>query len=165
MAQAPAAAAAKCLTEGEVGAMVIYAMPSAIEGAQSACRSTLPASSYLMKDGRALATRYAAAGENVWPQAKAGIGKYLASNSVPGAANTPLPDLARLPDEVYRPFVDAMIMQKTAQAVPPAKCAQMDRGAQLFGRIAPRDAAAMAGFLAAVIDADALPICRASTAR
>lgn len=150
-AQVQAQAAKACLTEREVAQMAIYAVPAVVQGVRGKCAAKLAKTGFLATKGDAFAARYAAFQSETWPVAKAGVLKFIGQPK-PGASKSgdPIAMLAALPDNSVRPLVDAMIAQKTGEAVKPDQCANVERGMQLASVMNPRDSGAMIAFVMAV---------------
>ena len=178
----PAAAQQRCLTAEEVGASALYAVPALVRGARIACGATLAGDGFLMREGDALAARYAAHQDGAWPAAKAALLKIVAERAgtggaSPGGATTdmgtggtggtgagaanPLAGLAllpALPDEHVRPLVDTLIAQETAARLPPAQCPAAERVLAALAPIEPPAAATLLAALVALMPADRAPL-------
>lgn len=179
----PAAAQQRCLTAEEVGASALYAVPALVRGARIACGATLAGDGFLMREGDALAARYAAHQDGAWPAAKAALLKIVAERAGTGGATTdmgtggtggtgagtgtgagaanPLAGLAllpALPDEHVRPLVDTLIAQETAARLPPAQCPAAERVLAALAPIEPPAAATLLAALVALMPADRAPL-------
>lgn len=172
----PAAAQQRCLTAEEVGASALYAVPALVRGARIACGATLAGDGFLMREGDALAARYAAHQDTAWPAAKAALLKIVAERAGTGGATTgtggtgagtgagaanPLAGLAllpALPDEHVRPLVDTLIAQETAARLRPAQCPAAERVLAALAPIEPPAAATLLAALVALMPADRAPL-------
>lgn len=164
-----AAAQQSCLSAEEVGASALYAVPGVVRGARIACGATLAGDGFLMRQGDALAARYAAHQTGAWPAAKAALLKIVAQNAGPadaqtatgaGAAN-PLAGLAMLsalPDEHVRPLVDTLIAQEAAARLPAAQCPAVERVLAALAPIEPPAAATLLAALVALVPTDRAPL-------
>ncbi|HYJ83787.1 MAG TPA: hypothetical protein VEW26_13215, partial [Allosphingosinicella sp.] len=62
-----------CLTQAQVEAMTLFALPPLLEGAAKACAPALPANSYLMNGGKTLAQTLAAESSAHWASASPAV--------------------------------------------------------------------------------------------
>jgi hypothetical protein len=155
---AQAADAASCLTEAEVSSLVVYGLPQAIAASRVSCSAQLAPDGFLATRGSALESRYSAAKNAAWPQAKIGLIK-LATASTDRDVST----LESLPDETVRPLIDALIQQKVAEAIEPGTCGEVEQLAQLLAPLEPQQLGAISGLLAAfVLKKEGPRICRAT---
>lgn len=169
-----AAAQQSCLSAEEVGASALYAVPGVVRGARIACGATLAGDGFLMRQGDALAARYAAHQTGAWPAAKAALLKIVAEHAGSpgpatggattatgaGAAN-PLAGLAMLsalPDEHVRPLVDTLIAQEAAARLPAAQCPAVERVLAALAPIEPPAAATLLAALVALVPTDRAPL-------
>ena len=84
--QAPVAHAQQtCISDDELGAMAIYAVPSIVQSVRLRCSGQLDAAGWLASSGNGFSDRYASLKPSVWPRAKAGIMKYLGQAAGPQA--------------------------------------------------------------------------------
>src|SRR5688500_13969109 len=120
----PVAASAQqaCVTEAEVGAVAIYSVPSLIEAVRLKCGSQLSTSGSVARNGNALSGRYARLQPRVWPRAKAGMLKMLASQSKGAQGRQLLDTVGTLPDGAVRPLVDAWLVQEASSKIPAGNC-------------------------------------------
>lgn len=136
---APVAAQAAeppCLTAREFTDLSSYALPSVITGTAERCSAALGPSAFLTRDGRALASRYAAAKPAAWPGAKSAFLKLS------GGANSDTAGLFRsLPDDKLRPMVDTLVEGLIAQQVPAERCRTIDTAVRLLAPLPPQNTA------------------------
>ena len=141
-----AAAQSACIAEDEVSAMAIYAVPGMVRSMQLTCGAELSQSGWLARDGGALAARYTALQNRVWPKAKAGLLKIVRGQGVDAQAAQTIATVANLPDQNVRPLVDALIVQEVSARIPAAQCGQVER---LMAAIAPMDPEAAGSLIGA----------------
>ena len=164
-----AAAQQSCISAEEVGAGALYAVPGVVRGARIACGATLAADGFLMRQGDALAARYAAHQTGAWPAAKAALLKIVAQNAGPGSAQTAtgtgaanplagLTMLSALPDEHVRPLVDTLIAQEAAARLPAAQCPAVERVLAALAPIEPPAAATLLAALVALVPTEQAPL-------
>lgn len=161
LAMQPAVAAAQqaaCVTEDEVRAIAIYSVPSVIQSVRLRCGSELAAGGYLARSGDALVARYAALQNGVWPQARTGLTKILASKA--GESRQGLDVISRLPDQSVRPFVDALIVQELAPKFGVQDCWKIERVVEAIAPVDPEVAGTLIGVAAGVAQPEQVPICR-----
>lgn len=160
--QLAAAQAAACIAEEEVSAMAIYAVPSMVRSMQLRCAGELSERGFLVRDGNALAARYATLQNQVWPMAKAGLLKYVNNGNGldPQSAQT-VALVAGLPDANVRPVVDALIVQEVSGKIEPASCGAIERVMAALAPIEPRVAGTLIGVTAGLFADKAPLICPA----
>jgi hypothetical protein len=154
-----AEAKAACMTEEEISSLAIYAVPSLISAAQTSCIGRLPARGFLSSGGTAMAQRYAARREAVWPKARSALFKFGSTRDKDIAM------FANLPDEAIRPLMDALIEQEVASEIKPGSCRNIERMAEVLAMLEPEAAGALTGVIAALAlgDEEKPRICPART--
>lgn len=151
-----AASTASCITEAEVSALVVYAMPSLIASLSPSCSAHLSSEGFIATGGAALADRYATRSEAVWPTARSAITKFAGSKS------TDIAMFANLPDNAIRPLADALIEQMVAAEIKPDSCRDIERFAKVLSVLEPEETGALAAVVVALAvgqDND-VPVCR-----
>jgi hypothetical protein len=164
LALQPAVAAAQqaqCITEDEVSAIAIYSVPSLLQSVRLRCGTQLSASGYLARGSDTLAARYAALQAGVWPKARSGMMKVLASKAT-GEGRQGLEMITRLPDESVRPVVDALIVQELSPKIAAGDCWKIERIIEAMAPIDPEVAGTLLGAVVGVVQPEQLPVCRAS---
>ncbi|MFC4255677.1 hypothetical protein GRI97_17665 [Altererythrobacter xixiisoli] len=159
-----ASAQQRCVTEAEVSAMTIYAVPSMVKSLQSRCAGRLSSTGFLATRGQQFAGRYAALQTTVWPRAKSGLLKIIASRTQSEAAirnqNTRgLDMIGNLPDEAVRPFVDALIVQELTPQIDLANCSKIERAMQAVAPIDPEVSAGLVGLVVGLAQPKDISIC------
>ena len=159
-AQSTAAAAQQpaCIAEDEVAAVAVYAVPSLIQGVRLRCAGELSPNGYLATRGNALSARYAALQNAVWPKARSGLTKILASKDPEARQNAEM--ISRLPDNAVRPLVDALIIQETSPKVAAGDCWKVERVIEAVAPIDPEIAGTLIGTVVGVVQPDKMPMCR-----
>lgn len=162
MALQPVAAQAQqsCISEDEVSAMAIYAMPSLVQSVRLQCGTSLSQSGFVARRGDAFAARYAGLQNKVWPRAKSGLLKYGAGKTGSGTQN--LATFANLPDNAVRPLVDALIVQEASTKIQRSQCGQIERVMEAAATIDPEVAGTLIGLTAGLFASDDQKICRRS---
>ncbi len=157
---AVAAAQASCVSEQELSAMAVYAMPSLLRSVQQRCAGQLQQSGFLAREGRALSARYTALQPRVWPRAKAGLLKIASDRSgLQGAESLAM--FTSLPDESVRPLVDALIVQELTPEIPLDHCSRIERGVSAMAPIEPEVAGNLVAVMLSMVADDGLPqVCR-----
>lgn len=163
-----ASAQQQCVTEAEVSAMTIYAVPSMVKSLQSRCSSRLSATGFLATRGQQFAGRYAALQATVWPRAKSGLLKVIASQARNEATarnqNTRGMDMiGNLPDEAVRPFIDALIVQELTPRIDVANCGKIERVMQAVAPIDPEVSAGLIGLVMGLVEPSEISICPETT--
>ena len=145
-----------CISEAEVSAMVIYAVPSALRGVQSRCGANLAPNGFLATNGARLAQRYAAASDANWPRALSGLNRMVGSGELKQQA--PI-QLDQLPPELVRPLFDEMIAQKVATQVAVTDCRRIERAAEAFSPLEPEELGRISAVVLNLVGVDKPKIC------
>ncbi len=133
LAAAPADEARRpCLTQAQVEAMTLFALPPMLEGAAKACAPALPANSYLMNGGRGLAQTLGAESSTHWAGA---------SSAVAGLGGKDFP--AGLSETTARGLIHDLIMNGLSTAKGREQCERIDRAADLLSPLPPRNLAGL----------------------
>ncbi|MXP40678.1 hypothetical protein GRI75_03315 [Altererythrobacter soli] len=148
------------LTGDEAAALAIYAVPALIDATEQACAGRLSSNGFLAKRGPALAQRYAAQQNAVWPKARGAMFKFAAGK----AAGEQLRMFSSLPDNAVRPLVDALIRQEAAARVEPKSCTYIERMAEALSPLEPAQAGKIMGVLFDVASASGELAARAGAA-
>lgn len=161
LALQPVAASAQpaCVSEQEVTAIAIYSMPGALQAVRLKCGSTLGASGFLAQRGDAFAARYTALQPRVWPRAKAGLIKVLATRTGDTRSRQSLDMVANLPDDAVRPLVDALIVQEISAKIPAGNCRRIELLLQAMAPIDPEVAGGVLGSIVGLVDPAQIPVC------
>jgi hypothetical protein len=165
------AAAQDCLTETEVSAMAVYAMPGLVQGVQLRCAGHLAADGFITRGGATLSARYVRLQPTEWPQAKSGLLK-IAARKASKAASGPsakarsgnadmMQMIASLPDGAVRPLVDALIVQEVAPQIDVKQCGKIELLMQALSGIDPAVAGTLLGLIAGLVKLDDPAICGA----
>ena len=154
-----ASAQQACVTEDEVSAVAIYSVPSVLQAVRLRCGSALSSGGYLARRGDALSGRYAALQARVWPRAKSGLLKVLASKSGPSQGRQGLETLGALPDDAVRPLVDALIVQEVSPRIATGNCTRIEWVIEAMAPIDPEVAGTVLGAVGGLIDPDEIPVC------
>ena len=133
LASAPAQQAQPpCLTQSQVEAMTLFALPPLLEGAAKACAPALPAGSYLMNGGRTLARTLAAESSTHWAGASAAV-------AMVGGKDFP----AGLSETTARGLIHDLVANGLSTAKGREQCARIDRAADLLSPLPPRNLAGL----------------------
>jgi hypothetical protein len=119
----------------EAAALAIYAVPDLIAATKQTCAGRLSPNGFLATRGDALAQRYAAQQNSVWPQARVALFKFAAEK-----AGDQLKPFTSLPDNAIRPLADSLIQQEVAQKIHPASCRNIERLVKAVSPLDPQDA-------------------------
>jgi len=119
----------------EAAALAVYAVPDLIAATKQTCAGRLSPDGFLATRGDALAQRYAAQQNIVWPQARAALFKFAATK-----AGDQLKSFTSLPDNAIRPLADALIQQEVAQKIHPGSCRNIERLVRAISPLDPQDA-------------------------
>ncbi len=133
LASAPAQQAQRpCLTQSQVEAMTLFALPALLEGAAKACAPALPANSYLMNGGRTLAQSLAAESSTHWAGASSAV-------AMVGGKDFP----AGLSETTARGLIHDLVLNGLSSATGREQCGRIDRAADLLSPLPPRNLAAL----------------------
>tara|TARA_A100001391_G_scaffold129559_2_gene88722 strand:+ start:5087 stop:5620 length:534 start_codon:yes stop_codon:yes gene_type:complete len=125
-----------CVSEAEVSAMVIYAVPHALRGVRTRCGANLAADGFLVTQGEQLTQRYAAFADASWDDALSGLALMAGTPDVEGTEDL---RLDKMPPEIVRPLVDEMIAQKVSQMVAVPDCGRIERAVEAFAPLEPNE--------------------------
>lgn len=146
MGLAPQIAAAQdCITQQEVEATAIYAMPALLDSASSACADALPADSFLLSESTAMRADYDQARAAYWPDASRAVMKMVASKDGSGMEDMSI--LTQLPEQAVRPMIDALIMQELVSEIPAEDCVAVNRVARALAPLDPDELGGVFGAL------------------
>jgi len=164
-----ASAAQDCVSEAEVAALFVYAMPSMLDSARNSCDKQLRSNGFFKTNGSQLIGRYAALQNETWPRAKRAVLLFASAYQKQAGRATPAANgfggldtnalLGSLPDNVARPLVDAIIVQRVAEELKPEQCRNVERVAQAIAPIEPRLAAVLIGTMMSLVGLDEPKIC------
>jgi hypothetical protein len=133
LAAAPSEQAPRpCLTQAQVEAMTLFALPPLLEGAAKACVPALPAESYLMNGGRTLARTLAAESSTHWATASAAV-------TMLGGKDFP----AGLSETTARGLIHDLVLNGLSTAKGRAQCQRIDRAADLLSPLPPSNLAGL----------------------
>ncbi len=158
LAAQPAMAQAQrdCISEAEVSALIIYAVPHAMRGVRNRCGASLAADGFLATRGAQFSQRYAALADANWPSAFRALTRMTADGE--GAAKGKL-QLDQLPPELVRPLVDEMIAQMVGGEVAQADCGRIERAAEVFAPLDPAELGEIAAVFLSLAGVDKPKIC------
>lgn len=155
----PIAAAAQeqqCLTEQEISAMIVYAVPHALRGLNTSCGPALSSDGFLNLGGGELAARYADRGSENWPLAFDAFLKFAGAN---GAMAQSEIQLDKLPPEVVRPLVDELIAQKVASDLKVEDCRKYERVLEVVAPLEPEELGAITAVVFSMVGVDNPKVC------
>lgn len=121
-----------CLTEAQVEAMTLFALPPLLEGAAKACAPALPANSYLMNGGKALGQTLAAESSTHWAAAGPAV-------TMMGGKEFP----AGLSETTARGLIHDLVLNGLSTAKGREQCGRIDRAADLLSPLPPRNLAGL----------------------
>ncbi|MBS1239927.1 MAG: hypothetical protein H6R45_633 [Proteobacteria bacterium] len=158
LTQAEAANAAtavrECVSGSEVASLFVYAVPPTVEAVKNSCDGQLRTNGFIATGSAKLSARYAALQDETWPKARRALLMLMASQqnknpkatAIPGMPGVdPLRIAQALPDDVARPLVETMIMQKVAEKVKLDQCRTIERIFSAMSPFDPRDTGMLLG--------------------
>lgn len=148
LAPLPAAAQQVPLSEAEINAVALYAMPHAFRSVQARCTGQVPASAYMFAQGPTVAARLDRAARGSFPAARAAVTR-LATRNDPQMATL----LQALPAENVEPLVSELIAGKVRSEVKLEDCAQINQVLELLDPLPPENLATLVGIFALRMDA------------
>jgi hypothetical protein len=134
-----------CLSQGEMTALIGYALPDLIVGVRDKCKATLPASAFLSSRSGELEARYRAGADAQWPQAKAAFLKMMGDDDM----------VRRMPDSAVRPFLTAAFATAVTDDLKASDCAMADGIVEELSPLPPANLARLIGLIIAADDKDA----------
>lgn len=150
--------AQECISKQEVGSLVIYMTPVAIDSVDQACSAHLSPDGFLANGAAEMRERYAAMSDKEWPDARSALFKF-ARKGRPAESDDPF-DFSALPDEAVRPLATAMFGTKIRNAIKVDDCANYEEALQVFSPIEPNDAASLVAFIASVAKVENPSVCK-----
>lgn len=150
-----AAAQEACLTETQVSAMVIYGVPLAMGGLQESCSGQLGTSGFLATGAPAMADRYAAQSDAVWPEAFAAFSTFAGRNGDDRGFEA----MRQMPEEALRPFLDALITGLISAQIPADKCGDIEKLLEALAPLEPHEAGRLAAVIASLTGVENPSIC------
>lgn len=136
------------LSEAEVNAVALYAMPHAFRALQTRCVPQLPADAYIRTRGDDMGTRLDRASRGRFPAARAALTRLVTSEN-PQMATL----LAQLPADNVEPLARELIAGKVQSEVNLSDCAKYNRVLELLDPLPPENLASLMGVL--VVEAQA----------
>lgn len=130
------------MSEAEVNAVALYAMPHAFRALQARCATQLPGSAYIRARGDALGSRLDQASRGRFPAARAALTRMVTAENPQMAAL-----LGQLPAENIEPLARELIAGKVQSEVQLADCAKYDRVLELLDPLPPENLASLMGVL------------------
>ena len=145
-----AASAQECVSGSEVASLFVYAVPPTMEAVKNSCDGQLRRDGFFATGGTKLSARYAALQTETWPKARRALLMVIASQqakakSAAPSGIDPLKMAEGLPDNVARPLVETLIMQKVAEKVKPDQCRTLERIFAAMSPFDPRDTGMLLG--------------------
>ncbi|WEK46988.1 MAG: hypothetical protein P0Y56_01500 [Candidatus Andeanibacterium colombiense] len=140
-----ASAQQQCVSGSEIASLFVYAVPPTLEAVKNSCDGQLAPDGFFARGSTKLSARYVALQNDTWPKARRALLMAIASQQNKNGKKTqvqglggvdPLKMAEALPDNVARPLVETLIMQKVAEKVKPDQCRTLER---IFGAMAPFD--------------------------
>jgi len=144
-----AAAQAQCLTEPELSGMAGFTLPSVLQGVMTKCQPSLSPHGFFATRGDAMIARYAQDKDAAWPAAKAAFMKFGADKD-----DKTMKQVARLPDDKLKPFVEGMVEQMVGDEIKPSSCVAIERVAGLLDPLPATNTAQLVGFILALVGQD-----------
>lgn len=143
-----------CITGSEAASLFVYAVPPAMEAVRNDCEGQLKKTGFIATGSKKLSGKYAALQNETWPKARRALLMLMASQqkknpksaAIPGLPGVDAIKIAQsLPDDVARPLVETMIMQKVAETVKPDQCRTLERIFSAMSPFDPRDTGMLLG--------------------
>jgi hypothetical protein len=144
-----AAFAQDCIPQEDVRDGIIYAMPLALDAAQTKCGDTLAADGFLLGNSADFKARFSTQQDSAWPGALRLISAFAERGRAPGGnRNSDFADMfTSLPEDAIRPFVDAIVLQEIAKVIPLKECVNIERGLALMEPMPAENIGNLAAFL------------------
>ena len=143
------ASAATCLEEKEVSGIVAFATPGVLETVSNTCKPHVGSKGFIATRADAMVANYGANRDAAWPLAKAAFLKFSGSGNEKADKAQEL--MAKLPDDVLKPLVEAAISTAVSDDVKPEQCGQIERLMEVMNRIQPQDSADLIATLMSLV--------------
>lgn len=141
--QAQAAATDQCLTRPELRGMIAYVLPSVVGTATTRCSTGLASDSFFAARAPQLLLELEPARAAAFPLARQAFKKFGSSKDKGTMAI-----FDALPEEVFRPIVEAVVTEKIGDSIKPESCGDIDR---IMKTIAPLPSANVTDLLTEVM--------------
>ena len=150
-----------CVAEADLSDTIIYAMPSLVTAFDAKCGKSVPAASMTLLRSTQFLGKYTPLQAKSWPGAKRVLAGYAQSKaSGAGSGNDIGALINSMPAETMRPFVDAMVQQEAAKAIPAKECGNIGRAITLLAPLPAENIGGLASFLFSMTNVKNPAICR-----
>ena len=127
-----------CLPRADAEALVVFALPSLVEGVATKCAPTLPAAATLRTEATNMAERYGPEAERAWPKARAAF-ERLSDETITELFG----------EEVTRTMIEVGMVALIVERIAVKDCATIDAA---MGALAPLPARNVARLVTVAID-------------
>lgn len=141
-----AAAQEQCLTEPELAGMAGFALPSVLQGVMTKCQPSLSPRGFFATRGPAMVARYAQGKDAAWPMARSAFMKFGADKN-----DKTMQQVARLPDDKLKPFVEGMVEEMVGDEIKPSSCVAIERVSGLLDPLPANNTAQLVGFILTLV--------------
>ena len=132
----PVAAQDSCITEDELGALVIHGVPIALAALRNRCAASLPSDSFLNAQSAQVEARYRRDGRDLWPAAREAFFLFAQDGGQFDAAARK--ELRSMDEAQSRRSMEEFVQGEIFGEIPQRDCAAMDR---LLAALAPLEPA------------------------
>lgn len=151
-----------CVQPADLSDAVIYAMPSIVGAVKAKCTASLPATGFINTKGDAYAGQFVALQDKTWPGAQRLLMQFTKSEADKSGNGDELANMLQtLPPEALQPFVDAIVQQKVAEAIPLKKCSEIERGVALLAPLPPENIGGLMTFILEIANVKNPTLCAA----
>jgi len=141
--QAQAAATDQCLTRPELRGMIAYVLPSVVNSAATRCSTGAATDSFFASRAPQLLAELEPARVAAFPMARQAFKKFGGDKD-----RSTMAIFDALPEEVFRPIVEAVVTEKIGGSIKPESCGDIDR---IMKTIAPLPSANVTDLLTEVV--------------
>ncbi len=159
-----AQAQAGCVDQADLSGAAIYAMPLVSQALDRTCANELSPDGFWATEGAAFTAKFAGLQERSWPGMSRIFGVFMEKSMAQesGDAN-PLAGILNPNDpegmSVFRPLIDAVLVEQIAGSIKTADCKKVERGMSLVAPLPPENIGALVGFIADMADLKEPDVC------
>ena len=156
---APVAAQDSCITEDQLGALVIYSVPLGLSAIRERCAAQLPAGSFMATGAVQAQARYERLADRHWPDARDAFFQFAGNDREFDPAERKR--MRGMADGELRTSLAQYIQNAIIQSIPDRDCAGIDRLIASLAPLEPAQAAEIVVSIAAMASLANPSICRA----
>ncbi len=157
-------AQAACVDQADLSDAAIYAMPLVSRALDLTCANELSPDGFWATEGAAFTAKFAGLQESSWPGMSRMFGVFMDKTMAKeGGEANPLAGLLNPGDpesmSVFRPLIDAVLVEQIAGSIKPADCQKVERAMALVAPLPPENIGGLVSFIADMADVKDPEVC------